>query len=76
MSGVGFTLYELRITIYEVFGVVEEFGLGYVLGLFLDLRFTIYEAFGVVEGFGPGYVLGLFLDLRFMNYDLRGLWGS
>ena len=28
----GFTIYELRFTIYEAFGVVEEFGPGYVLG--------------------------------------------
>jgi len=28
-----FRIYDLRITIYEVFGVVEEFGRGYVVGL-------------------------------------------
>jgi len=27
-----FWIYDLRITIYEAFGVVEEFGPGYVLG--------------------------------------------
>jgi len=66
-------LADLRFTNYEVFGVVEEFGPGYVLGFpklsrcplklllgwrIYDLRITIYEVFGVVEEFGPGYVLG------------------
>ena len=32
MTDVFVEIYDLRITIYEVFGVVEEFGPGYVLG--------------------------------------------
>ena len=71
-------IYDLRITIYEVFGVVEEFGPGYVLGFpklsrcplklllgwrIYDLPITIYEVFGVVEEFGPGYVIGLEIKL-------------
>jgi len=46
----GWQIYDLRITIYEAFGVVEGFGPGYVLGLSSCLLrccrvagFTIYE---------------------------------